>query len=358
MATRGGDSDDSWMVKTHKAVKKANNSVLGYVSSKSHWALSHGHIILRPPQPKSVEKIVSKGIDLFRHKKPLNIELVHQLRLLDNRFIQWRFANAKAGAVNHTMSLQAEGNLMCALDSIGKLRYSLVLTKIELQREKLEMKLDYILQSQVNEAIEDMGKYEKAIYRCNQLIARVFVCCCMQSSSFGRCKGGFETNIRFSVACIESNKFHEVNVIYFFTHGMFGNITLVLLLSGEDLKLKVKLKFLHNQADEIARLISELAEIVIQEKFLLQEFNDIFHTMCLLEDQLFRVSFRQEVVAIGHGPYIRVARGDALKSGHEAVKLMKAEQKSFVVELSQNMKSEIITAGPDIDFLINGFCNR
>lgn len=108
MATGGGDSDDSWMVKTHKAVKKANNSVIGYVSSKSHWALSHGHISLRPPQPKSVEKIVSKGIDLFRHKKPLNIELVHQLRLLDNRFIQWRFANAKACAVNHTISLQVE----------------------------------------------------------------------------------------------------------------------------------------------------------------------------------------------------------------------------------------------------------
>jgi len=108
MATREEDSDDSWVVKTHKAVKKANNSVIGYVSSKSHWALSHGHISLRPPQPKSVEKIVSKGIDLFRHKKPLNIELVHQLRLLDNRFIQWRFANARASYVNHTISLKVQ----------------------------------------------------------------------------------------------------------------------------------------------------------------------------------------------------------------------------------------------------------
>jgi len=32
-------------------------------------------------------------------------------------------------------------------------------------------------------------------------------------------------------------------------------------------------------------------------------------------------------------------------------------EQNCVVELRQNMKSEIITAGPDIDFLINGFSN-
>lgn len=31
--------------------------------------------------------------------------------------------------------------------------------------------------------------------------------------------------------------------------------------------------------------------------------------------------------------------------------------KNCVVELRQKMKSEIITDGPDIDFLINGFSN-
>jgi len=64
---------------------------------------------------------------------------------------------------------------------------------------------------------------------------------------------------------------------------MFDNSLLILLLYGEKLKLKIKLKFLHNQADGIAGLLSELAKVVVQEKFLLQEFNDIFHTMCLLQ---------------------------------------------------------------------------
>lgn len=106
MATRGGGSDDSWVAKTHKAMKKANNSVIGYVTSKSHWPLPHGHISLRP-QHKSVEKIMSMGFDLFRHKKPSNDEVVHELRLLDNRLTQWRFANARAHAVNRRMSLLA-----------------------------------------------------------------------------------------------------------------------------------------------------------------------------------------------------------------------------------------------------------
>lgn len=60
-------------------------------------------------------------------------------------------------------------------------------------------------------------------------------------------------------------------------------LILVLLLSGEDLKWKIELKFVDDQADEIAGLLSELAEVVVQEKFLLQEFNDMFHTMCLLQ---------------------------------------------------------------------------
>lgn len=43
-----------------------------------------------------------------------------------------------------------QGNFICALNTQAKLRYSMVLTRIEIEREKLEMKLDGILQSQVS----------------------------------------------------------------------------------------------------------------------------------------------------------------------------------------------------------------
>ena len=62
---------------------------------------------------------------------------------------------------------------------------------------------------------------------------------------------------------------------------MFGNIEIVLLVSSEELKLK--LKFLHKQADKTAELLSELAEVVAQEKLLLEEIYDLFRTICVLE---------------------------------------------------------------------------
>lgn len=57
----------------------------------------------------------------------------------------------------------------------------------------------------------------------------------------------------------------------------------VLLFYGEGLKLNLKLKFRHNQAHKITKLLSELAEVVAQEKLLLEEFYNLFRTMCVLE---------------------------------------------------------------------------
>ncbi|XP_027911637.1 QWRF motif-containing protein 3-like [Vigna unguiculata] len=160
--------DDSWMMKkyiTQKAVKKAN-SLIGYMSSKSQWALSPGRSgspplsfeskdkplsfsSLKPPH-KRVEKILSMGLDLFRTKKSFSTtEVVHQLRLLHNRLIQWRFANARAHTVNQSMSLQAESNLINVSDGLTKLRHSVMQKKIQVEREKLKMKLNFVLHSQM-----------------------------------------------------------------------------------------------------------------------------------------------------------------------------------------------------------------
>lgn len=116
MANRGegGASDDSWMMKTHKAVKKANHSLIGYVSSKSHWPLPAVRSSplsissIKHHHHKNVEKILGPGLDVFRPKKHSISEEAHLLRLLDNRLIQWRFVNARTHAVNRRMSCQAE----------------------------------------------------------------------------------------------------------------------------------------------------------------------------------------------------------------------------------------------------------
>ncbi|XP_061346746.1 QWRF motif-containing protein 3-like [Gastrolobium bilobum] len=164
------------------AIKRAN-SLTGYKSSKSQWALSPGRSdspvmsvesmdkpmsfssLKHPTTPtkevKGVEKFLNMGFDIFKSKKPLvnsppigfgnsNSEAVHQLRMLDNRFILWRLANARAQAVNENMSHLAQSNLIYAWDGITKLHHSVLKKNIQFAREKLQMKITFILYSQVS----------------------------------------------------------------------------------------------------------------------------------------------------------------------------------------------------------------
>ncbi|RDX63281.1 QWRF motif-containing protein 3, partial [Mucuna pruriens] len=266
-------SDDSWMMNkfiAQKAMKRAN-SLIGYMSSKSQWALSPGRSGSPPlsleskdnkpmsfsslrPQHKKVEKILSMGFDLFRTKKSSTSQVVHRLRLLDNRLIQWRFANARAHA----------SNLTCVLDGLAKLRHSVMKKKIELEREKLEMKLNCVLHSQLK-LLETWASMER-----QHLAAITIMKECLQSVV---CK----------VPLLEGAKvdIQLASIAQRYASDLTDSIKSVLYPFSPLLKLK--LKFLHDQTDTMAKLLSKLARVVAQEKLLLQEFNDIFHTMSVLE---------------------------------------------------------------------------
>lgn len=134
-------SEDSSMLKkfTIKNAIKRANSLTGYKSSKSQWALSPGRSdsppmsveskeqlisfsSLKPPtspsKAKGVDKFLNMGFDFFKSKKssinltpPMGLgisEVVHQLRMLNNRLLQWRYVNARSEVVNRSISNQAE----------------------------------------------------------------------------------------------------------------------------------------------------------------------------------------------------------------------------------------------------------
>ena len=131
------------------AIKRANSLTAG----KSQWALSPGRSgspslsvenkgklmsfsSLKPPSnspssTKGVEKLFNLGLDLFKSKKSSSsssssnssssnslpggyssTEASHQLRLLHNRFMQWRYANARADAVNFKIANHVEVHLI------------------------------------------------------------------------------------------------------------------------------------------------------------------------------------------------------------------------------------------------------
>lgn len=124
--------DDSQGANSFRGIEnrmKRNNSVARYGSSMSQWALSPGRSLdtqavtvpsskLKPPRGKGVGKLINLGFDFFRSKnkslpftsplkpKTCEAESVHQLKLMNNRLVQWRFVNAKACAANNSVASQ------------------------------------------------------------------------------------------------------------------------------------------------------------------------------------------------------------------------------------------------------------
>ncbi|KAL1821689.1 hypothetical protein ACET3Z_016558 [Daucus carota] len=118
-----------------------------------------------PSRSKGVGSFISLGLDLFKHKKPYpssigsgtvgasgtntTAESVHQLRMLHNRLMQWKYTNARGAVVNQNLTTQAESKLLCTYDALVKLQSSVLQKRLQLEKEKLEMKLNNILLSQL-----------------------------------------------------------------------------------------------------------------------------------------------------------------------------------------------------------------
>ncbi|XP_058089305.1 QWRF motif-containing protein 3 isoform X2 [Magnolia sinica] len=186
-----------WMSKN--AIKRSN-SLTAYSSATTQWALSPGRTAsppmsaemgkptpsfssLRPPtspsKSKGVGNLISLGLELFKGKKSSSsssssspsslssavagfeaVESVHQLRMLHNRLLQWKFANARADAVNQSRAAQSESSLVNAWSTLSQLQSSVVQKRIQLEKEKLELKLNRVLKSQIKslEAWADMER--------------------------------------------------------------------------------------------------------------------------------------------------------------------------------------------------------
>ncbi|KAM0942997.1 putative QWRF family protein [Dioscorea sansibarensis] len=98
-----------------------------------------------PPQPPNL-----KPVDVKKVKKTVSRhEDVHSLRLIDNRYLQWRFANAKAQATTHVRKLAAEKSLSDVLSDMSELQNSVMMKKIELEHLKRMKNLSAILDTQL-----------------------------------------------------------------------------------------------------------------------------------------------------------------------------------------------------------------
>ncbi|GAU15002.1 hypothetical protein TSUD_47970 [Trifolium subterraneum] len=74
----------------------------------------------------------------------------HTLRLLYNRYVQWRFVNARADSTFMVQKLNAERYLWNAWVTISELRHSVILKRIKLLLLRQKLKLTSILKGQIS----------------------------------------------------------------------------------------------------------------------------------------------------------------------------------------------------------------
>lgn len=77
------------------------------------------------------------------------IEDAHQLRLLYNRYLQWRLVNARAEDVLYIQNATVERTLYNVLNTTLSMRESIIRKRINLQQLQLELKLNYVLNDQM-----------------------------------------------------------------------------------------------------------------------------------------------------------------------------------------------------------------
>ncbi|KAI3446721.1 hypothetical protein Pfo_003386 [Paulownia fortunei] len=101
-------------------------------------------------QPQSSTSVLCFIADIKKGKKAANhIEDVHQLRLLYNRHLQWRYANARTGAALQYQKVKAEKMLYSVWTTIGDLWDSIMEKRIDLQQLRLKLKLYSLLNNQL-----------------------------------------------------------------------------------------------------------------------------------------------------------------------------------------------------------------
>ncbi|CAN4103356.1 unnamed protein product [Withania somnifera] len=218
-----------------------------------------------PSKGKKVGNFISMGLELLKGKKvssgaasPLrpgmtDPESVHQLKMLNNSWLQLRYINARADSVHHNISKQAEENLVYALDGLVKLRQSVLEKMLQLQRQKLELKLSCVLHSQIK-LLEDWGSMERE-----------------HSSAVSKSIEGLQSAV-CRVPLIEGATVEPQSAIIALQHA-----------SDVSSKIKLEISKFSSGAERTADILKEMAQVVVQEKLMLEECSELFKNISILQ---------------------------------------------------------------------------
>ncbi|XP_030550698.2 protein ENDOSPERM DEFECTIVE 1-like [Rhodamnia argentea] len=126
------------------SVKASEKSAHG--SLKQHMALINAGKVCLPPVAPCTKTVMDakKGRKVSSHQ-----EDVHSLKLLNNHYLQWRFANAKAEAAMQAQKMEAEKMLFSLSVKLGDLYNSVMRKRAELGTVHRAKAVSAILESQM-----------------------------------------------------------------------------------------------------------------------------------------------------------------------------------------------------------------
>ncbi|XP_068644998.1 QWRF motif-containing protein 3-like [Aristolochia californica] len=294
---RGSDSAESSPNNSSvtKTVIKRANSLTAYGSSMSQWALAPGRTSSSPISAESdgkqiqsysrlspmrsktkgtVGSFFSLGLDLLKGKKSSNSslsndevrEIAHKLRLLHNRLLQWRFANAKAEFINTSKRNEAERSLLNAWLDLSKLQSSVVQKRMQFEKETLDLKINNILGSQTK-PLETWAQMER-----EHLSAVAVIKDCLHA-------------VLCRVPLIEGAKV-DFQQAYIALHHA----------SDLSMSINTTMNNFSSMAEKTVPLFSELAEIVARERCLLQECHELLDVFA--NHELQEKSLRSQIIQL------------------------------------------------------------
>ncbi|KAD6795674.1 hypothetical protein E3N88_06570 [Mikania micrantha] len=217
------------------------------------------------PSKTAKKNILHMGLDLIKIKKngsgclsPLGagvvmMESVHQLRMMHGSWMQWRYANARANVINETLDNKAKDTSFHAWKTVAKLQQSLMQKRLQIEKEKLEIKLNTIFHSQMK-MLESWRAIEKNY-----------------TSNVSTTKDCLEA-IACRVPLIEGAKMDPQAITIALRHGTDLVDSIMSMVSS-----------LIPTTGETALIFSELAKVAVEEKSLLEECFEHFRLISTLE---------------------------------------------------------------------------
>ncbi|ONH91890.1 hypothetical protein PRUPE_8G142000 [Prunus persica] len=218
--------------------------------------------------------ILSFSVDTRRGKMGEDrIVDAHMLRLLYNRYLQWRFVNARADATFMVHRLNAEKNLWNAWVSISELRHSVTLKKIKLLLLRQKLKLTSILKGQIT-YLEEWAILDRD----------------HTSSLLGATEALQASTLRLPVvgkAIVDFQKLKDAV-------GSAADVMQAMASSICSLSLKV---------EEMNSLVSELMRVTATERFVLEQCKDFLSTLSAM--QVKDCSLRTHIIQLRRVPTTR-----------------------------------------------------